>query len=65
MESFTLFFSGCLMVVFMVVGIIAGWHINDVVYNLIQKNNGPIMHPEMYDDEGIVINEELYSVRFV
>ena len=53
------------MVVFMAVGIIAGWHINDVVYNLIQKNNGPTMHPEMYDDEGIVINEELYSVRFV
>jgi hypothetical protein len=23
------------------------------------------LHPEMYDDEGMVINEELLSVRFV
>jgi hypothetical protein len=22
-------------------------------------------HPEMYDDEGMVVNEELLSVRFV
>jgi hypothetical protein len=23
------------------------------------------MHPEMYDDDGIIINEELLSVRFI
>lgn len=23
------------------------------------------LHPEMYDDDGMVINEELLSVRFV
>lgn len=24
-----------------------------------------VMHPEMYDEDGLVINEELLSVRFV
>ena len=24
-----------------------------------------VLHPEMYDEDGIVINEELYSVRFI
>lgn len=67
MEStaFTLFFSSCLMIVFMIVGVIAGWHINDVVYSMTQKNNSLQLHPEMYDDDGIIINEELLSVRFV
>lgn len=60
----TLFFSGCFMVLFLIVGIIAGWFINDIVYNFYNKNN-PQLHPEMYDDDGIVINEELLSVRFV
>lgn len=66
MESSTiLFFSACFMVLFMVVGIIAGWFINDIVYNLRNQNNYPVLHPEMYDDNGIVINEELLSVRFI
>ena len=53
------------MIVFMIVGVIAGWHINDVVYSMTQKNNSLQLHPEMYDDDGIIINEELLSVRFV
>lgn len=66
MESSTiLFFSACFMVLFLVVGIIAGWFINDIVYNFYNKNNSLQLHPEMYDDEGIVINEELLSVRFI
>jgi hypothetical protein len=66
MESSTiLFFSACFMVLFMVVGIIAGWFINDIVYNLHNQNNQLVLHPEMYDDNGIVINEELLSVRFI
>lgn len=64
MEATSLFFSGCFMVLFMIVGIIAGWHINDIVYNLYNRNSLQL-HPEMYDDEGIMINEELLSVRFI
>ena len=66
MESSTiLFFSACFMILFLLVGIIAGWFINDIVYNFYNKNNIPQLHPEMYDDDGIVINEELLSVRFI
>jgi hypothetical protein len=64
MEATALFFSGCFMVLFLIVGIISGWHINDIVYNLYNRNS-PQLHPEMYDDEGIMINEELLSVRFI
>ena len=39
--------------------------LKDIVYNLYNKNNIPQLHPEMYDDDGIVINEELLSVRFI
>ena len=66
MESSTiLFFSACFMILFLLVVIIAGWFINDIVYNFYNKNNIPQLHPEMYDDDGIVINEELLSVRFI
>ena len=66
MESPTiLFFMGCFVVLFLIVGIIAGWFINDVVYNFYNKNNSPQLHPEMYDEDGIFINEELLSVRFI
>jgi hypothetical protein len=65
MESPTiLFFMGCFVVLFLIVGIIAGWFINDIVYNFYNKNS-PQLHPEMYDDQGIVINEELLAVTFI
>ncbi|CAF34249.1 hypothetical protein S-PM2d184 [Synechococcus phage S-PM2] len=64
--SVILFFSGVSIFLSILVGIIAGWHINDVVYNLIaRKEEQEMSHPEMYDEDGIWINEELLSVRFV
>lgn len=56
---------GCFVVLFLIVGIITGWFINDIIYNFYNKNNSPQLHPEMYDEDGIVINEELLSVRFI
>ena len=60
------------MILFLLVGIIAGWFINDIVYNFTNKNNSVPenevsnqLHPEMYDENGIMINEELLSVRFI
>ena len=55
----------CFVVLFLIVGIIAGWFINDIVYNFYNKNNSLQLHPEMYDDNGIVINEELFAVTFI
>ncbi len=53
------------MILFLIVGIIAGWFINDIVYNFYNKNNSLQLHPEMYDEDGIVIREELLSLRFI
>ena len=60
-----LFFSGCFMVLFMVVGLIVGWFVNDLVYSFMNKNNGLQLHPEMYNQDGFLINEELLSVKFI
>ena len=60
-----LFLSGALMVLFLVVGIVVGWVANDFLYNFMQSRANLPRHPEMYDDNGIVINEELLTVNFV
>ena len=62
--SVILFFSDIGVVLSLIVGVIAGWHINDVVYQLVSKDEQQ-GHPEMYDQDGVWINEELLSVRFV
>lgn len=58
-----LFFSTMLTGLFFIVGITVGWTANDFFYNMMAKDD--VLHPEMYDEEGLVINEELLSVRFV
>lgn len=56
---------------FMILGSLAlgttiGWIANDVFGIYLQAQQPQVqMHPEMYDDEGVFINHELYSVRFV
>jgi hypothetical protein len=49
---------------FFVVGITIGWTANDFLYNMMSGGDQQL-HPEMYDDEGLFINEELLAVRFV
>ena len=63
--SVILFFSASLMVLFLAVGITIGWTVNEFAYNYLAKPNSFQTHPEMYDEDGIWINEELLSVRFV
>lgn len=58
-----LFFSTMITALFFVVGVTIGWTANDFLYNMLAKDD--ILHPEMYDEDGIVINEELYSVKFI
>ena len=59
-----LFFSTMLTGLFFVVGVTIGWTANDFLYNMLARDESQL-HPEMYDEEGIVINEELLSVRFI
>lgn len=53
------------MLLFFVVGISIGWTVNDFAYNYLSPKNTLQSHPEMYDEDGLWINEELYSVRFI
>lgn len=62
--SVILFFSAALMVMFLAVGVTIGWTVNEFAYNYLVRPKLQT-HPEMYDDEGIWINEELLAVRFV
>lgn len=59
-----LFFSTLITGLFFIVGITIGWTANDFFYNVLSPDES-YLHPEMYDEDGIVINEELLSVRFV
>ncbi|MFZ9728917.1 MAG: DUF2973 domain-containing protein [Candidatus Nanopelagicaceae bacterium] len=61
--SVILFFSTIITALFFLVGVTIGWVANDFLYNMLAKDD--VMHPEMYDEDGLVINEELLSVRFV
>lgn len=63
--STILFFSATIMLLFFVVGISIGWTVNDFAYNYLSQKTSFHPHPEMYDEDGLWINEELYSVRFV
>ena len=53
--------------IFLAIGVLAGWTANEVKHDqLYAKDNEEHndMHPEMYDHNGYVLNEELLSVRF-
>jgi len=67
METATiLFFSATTSFLFLCVGIVAGWTVKDFMHDYFYtREEVQTMHPEMYDDEGLLINEELLSVRFV
>ena len=65
-QATVVYFSATVSFIFLCVGVIAGWTANEklheFMYGKAQEDN---IHPEMLDDEGYLINEELLSVRFV
>lgn len=66
MESTIVYFSATVSFIFLCVGVIAGWTANEKVHEFLYAREGDErLHPEMYDEEGQWINEELLSVRFV
>ena len=67
METATiLFFSATLSFLFLGGGVVAGWTVKDFMHDYFYtRDEFQNMHPEMYDDEGLIINEELLSVRFI
>lgn len=66
MESTIVYFSATVSFIFLCVGVIAGWTANEKLHEFLYAGQvEPRLHPEMYDEEGQWINEELLSVRFV
>jgi len=67
MESATpyiLFFSGVGIVGSFMIGLMVGWFGNDIVYAFLNKNRIQPMHPEMFDENGQLIPDEIVAVRF-
>jgi hypothetical protein len=67
MESATpyiLFFCGVGIVGSFVIGLMVGWFGNDIVYAFLNKNRIQPMHPEMFDENGQLIPDEIVAVRF-
>ena len=66
MESATpyiLFFCGIGIIGSFLIGIMIGWFGNDLFYSLMNKNR-IVTHPEMFDENGNIIPDEILVVRF-
>ena len=54
--------------IFLAIGVLAGWTANEVKHDQLYakeiEEEENAMHPEMYDRNGYILNEELLSVRF-
>ena len=66
-ETMMIFMSVTTSLILLAIGVLAGWTANEVKHDQlyakeIEEQNA--MHPEMYDHNGYVLNEELLSVRF-
>ena len=65
-QATIVYFSATVSFIFLCVGVIAGWTANEKLHEYMYgKLEAESIHPEMLDDEGYLINEELLSVRFV
>ena len=62
MLAVTLTFSALFSVMFLVLGTVVGWMAKDYV---LQRDSKYIpMHPEMFDENGQIIPDEVLAVRF-
>lgn len=64
-SSLMLLLTAFMIIGSLVLGTTLGWIANDVFGIYLQNQHPQIqLHPELYDDDGVMIREELYSVRF-
>ncbi len=67
MESATpyiLFFCAVGILGSFLIGIMIGWFGNDIVYAFLNKSKYPSVHPEMFDENGNLIPDEILAVSF-
>ena len=62
-----IFISATTSFIFLALGVLFGWAANEVKHDQLyakEIEDEAAMHPEMYDRNGFILNEELLSVRF-
>ena len=64
-DTTILFFSATLSFLFLCVGVIVGWTAKDFAHDYMWSRDEVAYHPEMYDEHGQLINEQLLSVKFI
>ena len=67
-ETMMIFISATTSFIFRALGVLFGWAANEVKHDQLyakEIEEERAMHPEMYDHNGYVLNEELLSVRFM
>ena len=66
-DATILFFSATISFIFLCVGVLAGWTAKDFIHDYMWSRDEyqQFTHPEMYDDNGFPVNEELLSVKFI
>ena len=67
MESATpyiLFFCGIGIIGSFAIGFMIGWFGNDIVYAFLNKQKQSPLHPEMFDENGQVVPDEIIAFRF-
>ena len=64
-DTTILFFSATLSFLFLCVGVIVGWTAKDFAHDYMWSRDEVAYHPEMHDENGMMINEQLLSVKFI
>jgi len=67
-ETLIIYASVTISFIFLAIGVLFGWAANEVKHDQLyakEIEEHDAMHPEMYDHNGYVLNEELLSVRFM
>jgi len=64
MSAIDLVFGSFLIVLFFIVGLFMGWSARDYMMNYQEGPKQIAYHPEFYDKNGELIDQEIVSVRF-
>ena len=61
---FILFYAGFAILATFVIGFFAGWITNNVIGQFLSRPVPYAVHPEMFDENGQVIPDEILALRF-
>lgn len=61
---FLVFFSVSLLFLFLFLGFVIGWVVNNIVHTITDNPINKIKHPEMFDEHGNLMPDELIAFTF-